>query len=161
LLHKIEVDRHVLARVEALHESNPMMGLRGARLGLLMPELTQMQMRAILEAACQCIKEGVEVHPEVMVPLTSHVNELKAHRDTLAAVAKEVMEEQGITVDYKFGTMIEIPRAALTADEIAEIAEFFSFGTNDPDDIRHQPRRCRKRIPHRLHPARRPGGESL
>jgi pyruvate,orthophosphate dikinase len=76
-----------------------MMGLRGARLGLLMPELTQMQMRAILEAACQCIKEGVEVHPEVMVPLTSHVNELKAHRDALAAVAKEVMEEQGITVD--------------------------------------------------------------
>jgi pyruvate,orthophosphate dikinase len=131
LLHKIEVDGHVLARVEALHESNPMMGLRGARLGLLMPELTQMQMRAILEAACQCIKEGVEVHPEVMVPLTSHVNELKAHRDALAAVAKEVMEEQGITVDYKFGTMIEIPRAALTADEIAEIADFFSFGTND------------------------------
>ena len=131
LLHKIEVDGHVLARVEALHESNPMLGLRGVRLGLLMPELTQMQMRAILEAACQCVKEGVEVHPEVMIPLTSHVNELKAHRDALAAVAKEVMEEQGITVDYKFGTMIEIPRAALTADEIAEIAEFFSFGTND------------------------------
>jgi pyruvate, orthophosphate dikinase len=108
-----------------------MLGLRGVRLGLLMPELTQMQMRAILEAACQCVKEGVEVHPEVMIPLTSHVNELKAHRDALAAVAKEVMEERGITVDYKFGTMIEIPRAALTAGEIAEIAEFFSFGTND------------------------------
>jgi pyruvate,orthophosphate dikinase len=96
-----------------------------------MPELTQMQVRAIFEAACQCIKEGVEVHPEVMIPLTCHVNELITQREALETVAKEVMAEQGITVDYKFGTMIEVPRAALTADEIAEYAQFFSFGTND------------------------------
>jgi pyruvate,orthophosphate dikinase len=90
-----------------------------------------MQVRAIFEAACLCIKEGVDVHPEVMIPLTSHVNELKVQREALEAVAKEVLQEQGINVDYKFGTMIEIPRAALTADEIAEYAQFFSFGTND------------------------------
>jgi pyruvate, orthophosphate dikinase len=131
LLHKIEDDEHVLKRVEALHEANPMLGLRGVRLGIMMPDLTQMQVRAIFEAACQCIKEGVDVHPEVMIPLTSHVNELRIQRDALEAVAKEVLQEQGITVDYKFGTMIEIPRAALTADEIAEYAQFFSFGTND------------------------------
>jgi pyruvate,orthophosphate dikinase len=131
LLQKIEEDEHVLSRVEALHEANPMLGLRGVRLGLVMPDLTQMQVRAIFEAACHCIKEGVSVHPEVMIPLTSHVNELKAQRDALEAVAREVLREQGLTVDYKFGTMIEIPRAALTADEIAEYAQFFSFGTND------------------------------
>ncbi|MBF0524624.1 MAG: pyruvate, phosphate dikinase, partial [Deltaproteobacteria bacterium] len=131
LLHKIQGDEHVLRRVEALHEANPMLGLRGVRLGIMMPELTQMQVRAIFEAACQCIKEGVAVHPEVMIPLTCHVNELKVQRDALEAVAKEVLEEQAMTVDYKFGTMIEIPRAALTADEIAEYAQFFSFGTND------------------------------
>ena len=131
LLRKIEEDEHVLSRVQALHEANPMLGLRGVRLGIMMPDLTQMQVRAIFEAACLCIKEGVDVHPEVMIPLTSHVNELKVQREALEAVAKEVLEEQGITVDYKFGTMIEIPRAALTADEIAEYAQFFSFGTND------------------------------
>jgi pyruvate,orthophosphate dikinase len=131
LLHKIEDDEHVLARVEALHEANPMLGLRGVRLGIMMPDLTQMQVRAIFEAACQCLKEGVDVHPEVMIPLTSHVNELRLQRQALEAVVKEVLAEQGMSVDYKFGTMIEIPRAALTADEIAEYAEFFSFGTND------------------------------
>jgi pyruvate,orthophosphate dikinase len=131
LLHKIEEDEHVLSRVQALHEANPMLGLRGVRLGIMMPDLTQMQVRAIFEAACLCIKEGVDVHPEVMIPLTSHVNELKVQREALEAVAKEVLQEQGINVDYKFGTMIEIPRAALTADEIAEYAQFFSFGTND------------------------------
>ncbi|MBF0551313.1 MAG: pyruvate, phosphate dikinase [Deltaproteobacteria bacterium] len=131
ILHKIQADEHVLRRVEALHEANPMLGLRGVRLGIMMPELTQMQVRAIFEAACLCIKEGVDVHPEVMIPLTCHVNELKVQRDALEAVAKEVLEEQAMTVDYKFGTMIEIPRAALTADEIAEYAQFFSFGTND------------------------------
>ncbi len=131
LLHKIEEDEHVLRRVEALREANPMLGLRGVRLGIMMPELTQMQVRAIFEAACQCTKSGVTVHPEVMIPLTSHVNELKIQREALEAVAREVMEEQGIPIEYKFGTMIEIPRAALTADEIAEFAEFFSFGTND------------------------------
>jgi pyruvate,orthophosphate dikinase len=101
------------------------------RLGILVPDLTKMQVRAIFEAACKCAKEGVDVHPEVMIPLTSHVNELGVQQTALEAVAKEVMEEQGITVNYKFGTMIEIPRAALTAGEIAEIAQFFSFGTND------------------------------
>ena len=131
LLRKLEEDGHVLARVEALRESNPMLGLRGVRLGIMMPEVAQMQMRAILEAACQCVREGIEVRPEVMIPLTCHVNELKVHREALEAVAKEVLEEQKVTVHYKFGTMIEIPRAALTADEIAEFAEFFSFGTND------------------------------
>ena len=131
LLHKIEEDEHVLVRVEALREANPMLGLRGVRLGILMPDLTQMQVRAIFEAACICTKEGVEVHPEVMIPLVGHVNELRVQREALETVAKDVMDEQGIPVEYKFGTMIEIPRAALTADEIAEQAQFFSFGTND------------------------------
>jgi pyruvate,orthophosphate dikinase len=90
-----------------------------------------MQVRAIFEAACKVAKDGVDVHPEVMIPLTSHVNELKAQRTTLEQVAMEVMREQGIEVDYKFGTMIEIPRAALTASDMAEYAQFFSFGTND------------------------------
>jgi len=117
--------------VQALHEANPMLGLRGVRLGIMMPELTQMQVRAIFEAACQCAREGVDVHPEVMIPLTCDVKELQVQREALETIAKEVMEEQDITVDYKFGTMIEIPRAALTADEIADFAQFFSFGTND------------------------------
>ena len=131
LLHKIEEDEHVLERVEALREANPMLGLRGVRLGIVMQELTQMQMRAIMEAACQCKREGVDVRPEIMIPLTAHVNELKVQKDALEVVAAEVIEEQGIAVDYKFGTMIEIPRAALTANEIATHAQFFSFGTND------------------------------
>ncbi|RME86427.1 MAG: pyruvate, phosphate dikinase, partial [Caldilineae bacterium] len=100
----------ILSQVEAIHEMNPMLGTRGVRLGIMMPELTKMQVRAIFEAACQVAKEGVDVHPEVMIPLTSHVNELKVQRAALEAVAKEVMAEQGIEVDYKFGTMIEIPR---------------------------------------------------
>ncbi len=131
LLEKIEEDERILRRVETLREANPMLGLRGVRLGIVMPELTQMQVRAIFEAACHCAKNGIDVHPEIMIPLTSHVNELITQRKALESVAKEVMNEQGITIDYKFGTMIEIPRAALTADEIAEHAEFFSFGTND------------------------------
>jgi len=131
LLHKIEETEHILRRVETLREANPMLGLRGVRLGITMPELTQMQVRAIFEAACQCAKQGVDVRPEVMIPLTAHVNELIVQRNALEAVAKEVMDERAMTIHYKFGTMIEIPRAALTADEIAEHAEFFSFGTND------------------------------
>jgi pyruvate,orthophosphate dikinase len=121
----------MLGAVESMHEANPMLGLRGVRLGIHMPGVTKMQVRAIIEAACKVAKEGVDVHPEVMIPLTSHVNELKVQREALEEVAKQVMEEQGIEVDYKFGTMIEIPRAALTADEVAQYAEFFSFGTND------------------------------
>jgi pyruvate,orthophosphate dikinase len=121
----------MLAAVESMRESNPMLGLRGVRLGIHLPGLTKMQVRAIFEAACTVAKDGVDVHPEVMIPLTSHVNELKEQRTTLEEVAKQVMEEQEIEVDYKFGTMIEIPRAALTAREMAEYAQFFSFGTND------------------------------
>ncbi len=117
--------------VEGLSESNPMMGLRGCRLGLTYPEINEMQVRAIFEAACDAKKEGVDVIPYVMIPLIGHVNELKVAKEILERVAEDVMTEKGIRVEYKFGTMIEIPRAALTADEIAEYAEFFSFGTND------------------------------
>ena len=130
-LSEIRVKQMYLERVEALREQNPMLGTRGVRLGIIIPELTKMQVRAIFEAACQCQKDGIDVHPEVMIPLIFHLNELKVQQTALEAVAKEVMEEQGIQVSYKFGTMIEIPRAALTADEVAEIAQFFSFGTND------------------------------
>ena len=117
--------------VEGLSESNPMMGLRGCRLGLTYPEINEMQVRAIFEACCDLKKEGLDVKPWVMIPLIGHVNELKVAKDILEKVAELVMAEKGIKVDYKFGTMIEIPRAALTADEVAEYAEFFSFGTND------------------------------
>jgi pyruvate,orthophosphate dikinase len=130
-LSEIRVKQQFLDRVEVLREMNPMLGTRGVRLGILIPELTKMQVRAIFEAACKCAKEGVKVFPEVMIPLTSHVNELKVQQTALVQEAKLVMEEMGIEVEYKFGTMIEIPRAALTADEMAEYAEFFSFGTND------------------------------
>jgi len=121
----------VLAAVEDMREANPMLGLRGVRLGIHFPELTTMQVRAIFEAACRCAKEGLSVHPEIMIPLTAHVNELKVQQTALESEAKRVMTDQGIQIDYKFGTMIEIPRAALTADEIAQYAQFFSFGTND------------------------------
>ncbi|MEJ2222143.1 MAG: pyruvate, phosphate dikinase [Desulfobacterales bacterium] len=131
LLEQIRMKQSILKRVESLHEANPMLGLRGVRLGIQIPELTTMQVRAIFEAACAVSKEDVVVHPEVMIPLTSHVNELKIQRQALESEAKKVMDEQGIEIDYKFGTMIEIPRAAITADEIAEYAEFISFGTND------------------------------
>ncbi|MBC8434034.1 MAG: pyruvate, phosphate dikinase [Desulfobacterales bacterium] len=131
LLTQIKEKEEMLQQVERLHESNPMLGLRGVRLGIHIPELTRMQVRAIFEAACIVAKEGVDVHPEIMIPLTSHANELKVQQEALMAEAKEVMQEAGIEPDYKFGTMIEIPRAAITADEIAKYAEFFSFGTND------------------------------
>jgi len=131
LLLQINEKAQILKRVESLHESNPMLGLRGVRLGIQIPELTTMQVRAIFEAACMVTKEGIEVHPEIMIPLTSHVNELKAQREILEVEAKKVMREQDTEIDYKFGTMIEIPRAALTAHQLAEHAEFFSFGTND------------------------------
>jgi pyruvate,orthophosphate dikinase len=121
----------LLAAVEATKEANPMLGLRGCRLGITYPEITQMQVRAIFEAACQLKKESVEVHPEIMIPLVGHVHELEDQRAALESEAQSVMEREGVRVDYKFGTMIEIPRAALTADEIAQHAEFFSFGTND------------------------------
>ena len=124
-------DEKMLEIVENLSESNPMMGLRGCRLGLTYPEINEMQVRAIFSAACDVQKEGINVKPWVMIPLIGHVNELKTAEATLVKVAKEVMEEKGIQLEYKFGTMIEIPRAALTAKEIAPVAEFFSYGTND------------------------------
>jgi pyruvate,orthophosphate dikinase len=131
LLAEIRQKEQLRKRAQSLREANPMLGLRGVRLGIYIPELTTMQVRAIFEAACMVVKEGIDVHPEVMIPLTSHVNELVHQRSVLEAEAKAVMSEHGMEIVYKFGTMIELPRAALTADRIAEHAEFFSFGTND------------------------------
>ena len=130
-LEEIRVKQNLLERVQSLRETNPMLGLRGVRLAILIPELPRMQVRAIFEAACRCAKDGIEVHPEVMIPLAAHVNELQVQRTVVETEARAVMEEQRIRVPYKFGTMIEIPRAALTAEEFAQVAEFFSFGTND------------------------------
>jgi pyruvate,orthophosphate dikinase len=121
----------LLASVKAMHESNPMMGLRGVRLSIYMPEIVEMQVRAIFEAAANMTKKGVVVKPEVMIPLTGTVKELEWIQPRLERIAKQVMEEKQVKFDYKFGTMIEIPRAAITAGEIAKLAEFFSFGTND------------------------------
>ncbi|MCK4317896.1 pyruvate, phosphate dikinase, partial [Candidatus Bathyarchaeota archaeon] len=121
----------MLQVVNSLWEINPMMGLRGCRAGIMYKGLTEMQVRAYFQAACRCARRGIKVIPEVMIPLVGHVNELKLEREKLEAVAKQVMEDEGIEVEYMFGTMIEIPRAALTADEVAEYAQFFSFGTND------------------------------
>jgi len=121
----------IAAKVEELKEANPMLGHRGCRLGIAYPEITAMQARAILEAACIVKKEGVDVHPEIMIPLVGVKKELEDQAAVVRRVAAEVFVEQGVTVDYMVGTMIEIPRAALIADQIAEVAEFFSFGTND------------------------------
>jgi pyruvate,orthophosphate dikinase len=121
----------LLASIRAMHESNPMMGLRGVRLSIYMPEIVEMQVRAIFEAAADCTLRGIHVKPEVMIPLTGTVAELKWIQPRLVRIATAVMAEKGVTFTYKFGTMIEIPRAAVTAGEIAKEAEFFSFGTND------------------------------
>lgn len=128
---KLAEKEALLKTVGDLSEANPMMGLRGCRLGLTYPEINEMQTKAIIQAACELKKEGIKVLPEIMIPLISHVNELKTVKEHLVVVAKDTMKEMGVEVDYMFGTMIEIPRAALTADQIAEYAEFFSFGTND------------------------------
>ncbi|MCD6408427.1 pyruvate, phosphate dikinase [bacterium] len=128
---KIEEKEKILARVEQLHEFNPMLGHRGCRLGITYPEITEMQARAIMEAACELAKEGVEVIPEIMIPLVGNVNELRNQKEVVVKVAEEVMKKYGVKVKYMVGTMIEIPRAAITADQIAEEADFFSFGTND------------------------------
>ena len=121
----------MLETVSAMWEVNPMMGLRGCRAGIMYPGLTEMQTRAYFQAACRCAKRGVDVHPEVMIPLVGVVAELQLEREKLEQVAEEVMEEEGIEVPAVFGTMIEVPRAALTSAEIAPYAEFYSFGTND------------------------------
>jgi pyruvate,orthophosphate dikinase len=128
---ELEEKRALLRRVEQLHEFNPMLGHRGVRLGITYPEITEMQTRAIIEAACQLAKEGVKVVPEIMIPLVGHVKELRDQRAIVDRVAAEVMKEQGVKIKYLVGTMIEIPRGAVTADEIAKEAQFFSFGTND------------------------------
>jgi len=121
----------IMSRVEELHEANPMLGLRGVRLSILFPEIPRMQVRAIMEAACNLRKKKVDAQPEIMIPLAGTVAELQAVHQELKPVAEDVQREKGIKVPYKFGTMIEIPRAALVAGEIAKEAEFFSFGTND------------------------------
>ncbi|MGQ9642336.1 MAG: putative PEP-binding protein, partial [Ignavibacterium sp.] len=119
------------AKIDNLHEFNPMLGFRGCRLGVLYPEITEMQARAIIEAAINVMNEGIKVKPEIMIPLVGHVNEFKLQEDIVRRVANDVMKEKGKKIDYLVGTMIELPRAAVTADEIATRAEFFSFGTND------------------------------
>ena len=127
-LGRIEVMFHA---VKAMRESNPMLGMRGIRLGLCFPGIVKMQVQAIFEAACSQAQKGIRVKPEIMIPLTGHVNELKASREMLEKVALEVIKSTGQKISYKFGTMIEVPRSALTAADIAQEAEFFSFGTND------------------------------
>jgi pyruvate,orthophosphate dikinase len=128
---ELAAKKTLLHRVEQLHEFNPMLGHRGVRLGITYPEITEMQARAIFEAACQLAKEGLKVLPEVMIPLVGHVKELRDQKVIVDRVAAEVMTEQKIKIKYLVGTMIEVPRGALTADEIATEAQFFSFGTND------------------------------
>ncbi len=129
---KTLAEKHkLLRRVEQLHEFNPMLGHRGVRLGITYPEITEMQTRAILEAACQLNKEGLKIVPEIMIPLVGTVKELRDQKIVVDRVASAVMKEQGIKIKYLVGTMIEVPRGAVTADEIAAEAQFFSFGTND------------------------------
>jgi pyruvate,orthophosphate dikinase len=127
----LQEKRTLLARVEQLHEFNPMLGHRGVRLGITYPEITEMQTRAIIEAACRLNKEGFKIVPEIMIPLVGHVKELKDQKAVVDRIAAEVMKEQGIRVKYLVGTMIEVPRGAMTADQVAQEAQFFSFGTND------------------------------
>jgi len=121
----------LMKKIETLKEANPMLGHRGCRLGISYPEITEMQARAIFEAACELTKKNIKVFPEVMIPLVGHVKELVLQKKVVTETAEEVFKKRGIRVDYKVGTMIELPRAAVTADEIAKEAEFFSFGTND------------------------------
>jgi len=132
LARKLKVNAKSLwGKVQSLHEANPMLGHRGCRLGVVFPEITEMQARAIFEAAVNMQKKGIKVLPEVMIPLVADVNELKLQGEVVRRVATEVIEKSQQKLEYLVGTMIELPRAALTADHIAEVAEFFSFGTND------------------------------
>ncbi len=127
----LQLKKNLLARIAQLHEFNPMLGLRGCRLGITMPEITQMQARAILEAACELVREKIRVYPEIMIPLVGTVEEFRHQKRVILETAAEVFKVQGHPVRFLIGTMIEIPRAALTAGEIAKEADFFSFGTND------------------------------
>ncbi len=131
IIAELNEKKKILDVVNELHEFNPMLGFRGCRLGIIYPEIYEMQVRAIIQAAAEVIREGKTIYPEIMIPLIGHVNELRILKENLESVAKEEMEKEGVEIKYMFGTMIEIPRAALTADEIASVAEFFSFGTND------------------------------
>src|SRR5579884_1509860 len=121
----------MLRAIQGMREANPMLGLRGVRLSIVLPGIVEMQTRAILQAAAAVKKRGADVHPEIMIPLVGHVNELKTVQTRLEKVAETVVQEQGVDIPYLFGTMIEIPRACLVADQLAEYAQFFSFGTND------------------------------
>ncbi len=121
----------MLKKVRALHEVNPMLGHRGVRLGLTFPEIYEMQIRAVLEAAAECQKAGTEVHPEIMVPQVCTAQELKRVKEWVVMIQKSVEEAYGLTLKFKFGSMLEVVRACMRADNLAEEAEFFSFGTND------------------------------
>ncbi len=127
----IEEKERILSRVDELHESNPMLGHRGCRLGIVYPEITEMQARAIFEAACELTRRGRKVFPEVMIPLVGHVNEFRNQKEVVIRAAEQTMKKYKVKIKYLVGTMVEIPRACLTADEVASEAEFFSFGTND------------------------------
>jgi pyruvate,orthophosphate dikinase len=131
LMSQINDKTHILKQIERLAESNPMLGHRGCRLGVVFPEITEMQARAIFNAALQCKEEGVDVQVEVMIPLVAFFTEYQSQEAIVRRVAGEIFAERGMKLDYLVGTMIELPRAALMADKIAESAEFFSFGTND------------------------------
>jgi pyruvate,orthophosphate dikinase len=128
---ELDEKKKLLQRVEQLHEFNPMLGHRGVRLGVTYPEITEMQTRAIMEAACQLTKEGGKAVPEIMIPLVGDVRELTDQKAVVVRVAEEVQKKMGVKVKYLVGTMIEVPRGAITADEVAKEADFFSFGTND------------------------------
>jgi pyruvate,orthophosphate dikinase len=121
----------LMTAVENLREFNPMLGLRGVRLGMTRPAITRMQVKAIFEAACQLTLEGFEIHPEIMIAVTSHAEEVHRMRQLIDEVGEEVMTRMGVRIHYKVGTMIELPRAAITADQMAQYSDFFSFGTND------------------------------
>jgi pyruvate,orthophosphate dikinase len=131
LLSQIQEKQRLLDRVEELSEANPMLGTRGVRLSILIPQLPRMQVRAVFEAAAQCIQDGVDARPEIMIPLVSHVEELRKQQAVVEAEARSVQDETGVEIHYLFGSMVEVPRATLTAGEMAQVAQFFSFGTND------------------------------